>query len=586
MPIRHGRAIVLAVLALLCIWPDPQPAVGQSADGTAQGLIPVPAYRKANTIGLIRIEGDIDGVTVRSVERRLKAAKDLGAEAVVLELNTFGGDAVATMNLCEIIAQSPVSLTVAWVNPKAFSAGTFMALACREIVMAPRATMGDAAPIMPLTNMAPTERAKFESPLLAEVVDSARRRGYDENLVQAFVTREIEVWLVENRSTGERIFVDRHDFEIIFGTDPPETISGRTELNTPKRVRSFWLGEFGKKIETAGDSITEEERRAAVASQQIIDPPRPPLSEADRGKYVLVRPIDGDNTLLTVKTEEAMEYGLAKAQIADLTEMQAYFGASRVIVMDDSWSESLVRLLTSLPIRGLLLVLCLVGLIWEMAVPGSVLPGLVGFVSLVLLLGAPFMAGLAGWWDILFVLLGIALLAAEIFLLPGFGIAGLAGFVFIAIGFIGTFVAPDPGGGFLPRSPDSIRAAVNGAMTLGLAGVVAGFGCYLVVRHFGTIPGLNRLVLTTQTGDLSDRADAASISSVESMAMQTGTPPLGVGDQGLTLTQLRPVGKADFGGQILEVSAGHGAIGAGTRVRVTSVSALKIVVESMDDQHL
>ena len=56
--------------------------------------------------------------------------------------------------------------TVAWINPKAYSAGTIIALACREIVVSPNSAFGDAAPISPFGPIPITERAKIESPLL------------------------------------------------------------------------------------------------------------------------------------------------------------------------------------------------------------------------------------------------------------------------------------------------------------------------------------------------------------------------------------------------------------------------------------
>ena len=574
-----------AILAFALLW-IAGPARGQEGQTQAQpnahasaGPKAVPAYRKANTIAVIPIEGEIDTVTVWSLERRLESAREMGADAVIIELNTFGGDVVATMNLCEMLRQSPVPLTVAWVRPKAYSAGTYMALACKEIVMGPQSVLGNAAPILPMQNMAPTERAKMESPLLAEVVDSARRRGYDENLVQAFVRSEVEVWLVQNKENGERIFVDRSEYELLFGDAPPETISGRTDLAQPGQVRSFWIGEFGERINTRERGMTEEERKGEVEAQQTLEPSRAPITASDKGKYVLVKPVDGKNTLLTLYTEEAIDYGIAKAQIGNDEELREYFGATKIVRINATWSEGMVRFLTSIPVRGLLLVLCIVGFIWEMAAPGTVVPGAVGVVALVLLLGAPFLTGLAGWWDIVFVVLGIGLLGVEMFVLPGFGLAGIAGFFMLTIGFVGTFVAPDPGGGILPTNPEAVRSMLTGVYTLLVGGGIAGACAFMIVRHFGTIPGLSRLVHTGRLGEQTGRADAAAVSVLGAMEMERGEVRLKVGAIGRALTPLRPVGKAEFEGQIHEVSAGRGAIESNRMVRVTSVSPLRIVVE-------
>ena len=135
-------------------------------------LAPVPAYRQANNVSIITIEGVVDSVTSQSFKRRLEESKD--ADAIVIELNTPGGDLMSTLEICYEIKNNAPQNTVAWIRPHAFSAGTIIALACREIIVAPGSTFGDAAPINATGAPIPTtERAKVESPVLAEVIDSA-----------------------------------------------------------------------------------------------------------------------------------------------------------------------------------------------------------------------------------------------------------------------------------------------------------------------------------------------------------------------------------------------------------------------------
>ena len=103
---------------------------------------------------------------------------------------------------------------MAWIDDEAWSAGTILAVACPSIACAPRASFGDAAPIQAiplagLLEMAPAERAKIEAPLLADVVDSARRNHYDESLVQAIVSVGLELWLLEPVVEGLKNCVGR-----------------------------------------------------------------------------------------------------------------------------------------------------------------------------------------------------------------------------------------------------------------------------------------------------------------------------------------------------------------------------------------
>ena len=118
---------------------------------------------------------------------------------MVIELDTPGGELMATLELTNLIRSQAPANTIAWINPFAFSAGTILALSAREIITSPEATFGDAAPVTGLGPLPAAERAKIESPLLAEVTEAARRRTYDEKLVQAFVSVGIELWLLRDQ---------------------------------------------------------------------------------------------------------------------------------------------------------------------------------------------------------------------------------------------------------------------------------------------------------------------------------------------------------------------------------------------------
>ena len=96
----------------------------------------VPAYRQADQVAVIVIEGPIDSMTVQSVRRRLQDAMDGGADAIVLRINTPGGELLSTLELCRMLKVDAPANTTAWIDPHAFSAGTIIALACRNIVIA------------------------------------------------------------------------------------------------------------------------------------------------------------------------------------------------------------------------------------------------------------------------------------------------------------------------------------------------------------------------------------------------------------------------------------------------------------------
>ena len=208
------RAIVVVLLAVLLA----------ASAAIAQPQSAAPTERKATRVAVLPISGAIDDVTLWSVERRLAAVREAGFDAVVFEIDTPGGEVGAMLDICLRIKSEAPANTVAWIKPKAYSAGTFIALTCRELVVAPGAVFGDAAPIaaMPGVGLVPlpaAERAKQESPLLDELDAAALRRRDDPRLLEAFVSVERELWLIERASDGTRRFADRAELELL-GLDP------------------------------------------------------------------------------------------------------------------------------------------------------------------------------------------------------------------------------------------------------------------------------------------------------------------------------------------------------------------------------
>ena len=535
-----------------------------------------PAYRQANTIAVLSIRDEINQVTLRSLERRVRLAERHGAEAIVLEIDTPGGAVLATLDILHLIRTEAPTNTVAWINPKAYSAGTIIALACREIVVVPDAAFGDSAPVSILGPLPQAERAKQEAPILAEVIDSARRNHYDEKLVQSFVSVGIELWLLENQETGSQIFVDRKEYSLVFGEDPPDQITSVTPPSpqpgdpTPPQVAPQVAPWFEHVVPVSGMPVDPEALKRQIEFEQDLPSSRPLLTEADRGEWRLVKQVVPSDRLLVVKPAEAISYGLAAKVIANEEQLKAYFGAQTLLRYDRSWSESLVRFLTNPIVRGVLIVIFLICFLFELGAPGLGVFGATAAVSLLVLLGAPYLAGMAQWWEIMLIMLGLVLVAAELFVIPGFGVAGISGAVCLLVGMVGTFVTGDIS---TPTGQSELVVGLTATLTsLFAAGIVV----WLVARQLESIPVLGKLVLKTELG-ATDSAQGAGLGLLE--AMGRGRRALEPGDVGVAATDLRPAGRASFEGRPVDVKSVSTYIERGSPVRVVSVDRFVIEVE-------
>jgi membrane-bound ClpP family serine protease len=537
----------------------------------------VPAYRQANTVAVLVIHGPIDKVTLSSLDRRVKRAIQEGAEAVVLDIDTPGGALEATLDICHLVRNDAPANTVAWVNPKAYSAGTIIALACREIVVSPDSAFGDAAPISPFGPIPVTERAKLESPILSEVIDSARRNHYDEKLVQAFVSVGVELWLIENKKTGERIFVDRREYEMVMGDEAPSELTRVAPPPQPATSTpvSPW---FDTSLPPTQIEEPDPDDRETLQRQIELEQDRPSsrrvLTEGDRGQWKSLRQVVSNDRLLVLKPSEASYYGLSAAIIANDEQLKAYFGAQTVVRYDQAWSESLVQFLTNPIVRGVLLVIFVITLLIELAAPGLGVFGATAGVALLVVIGAPWLTGMAQWWEIVLIAVGLGLIAVELFVIPGFGIAGVSGAGCVLVGLIGTFVSDDL------SSPAGQSDLLQGLTATLAALFAAGVAAWFLFRQIETLPLLGRFILKTELPPA-----VPGTSSVPGLLEAIGSPrlPLQAGDTGIAETDLRPSGRADFDGRLVDVKSIGAYIERGARLRVTAVGPFGIEVEDASE---
>ena len=564
-------AAVILVVFLAPAVAEPVPGLGAgraSAAPETAAVSPatVAAARQATNIAVIPIEGEINRYTALSMERRLGLARDSGADAVVIELDTPGGEVGAVLEICNLIKAFPLPVT-AWVNPDAYSGGAIIALACEEIVVAPYATMGDAAPISmnPVAfaqGLQRTERQKILQPLITEVVDSARRRGYDERLVQAFLTLGIELWLIERVGDGRRVFVTEAEYRGLFGTEPArDAVRAASGVTTPGSEPR------------ASDPLDPEVRRAVEGSQEL-PPAIPDLTGESAGDWRLVEYATDGESLLTLKTEDLLGFGLAAAVVADEAALRGYFGASNLSRVELTWSERLVLVMTSLWVRGLLIAVFLIAAFTEMIAPGVGLPGAVARSALARLLGPPAPGRAAEWWGLAAILLGIGLIVLELLVVPGFGVFGLGGLVILFVGLVGAVIGPGP---LFPDTPSRSDDLLHALATVLVSGASAGVAIFFVSRYHGSVPVLNKLVLAARSGDPMQLAEdgTTSVAAGEAEGVRVA-----VGDTGVATTPLRPAGSAEFAGELVDVVSGLGFIDAGARVRVTRASRYQVVVES------
>ena len=316
---------------------------------------------------VIPIDKEIEPGLYTFLKRAVKDAEAQNPEAIVFEINTFGGRVDAALDIVELISNIKIR-TVGVVKEKAISAGCLIALSCRELYMMENTTLGDVAPIMQTKEGPEMLGEKFQSPLRAKFRALAEKNGYPIKLTEALVSSEKEIIEITDASGAKRI------------------ITG-VEYN----------------------DLTESEKKKIVKKRTIV-----PKGE-----------------LLTMSATEAATLGFSKKTVKTLEEVVGLLQtkSQEIRRIEKKRSERLLIFMNG--IAPILILIGLAGIYMEIKTPGFGMWGIIGITAFLLFFSIKHIVGLADYIELVLFLVGIALLFVELFVIPGFGIIGVVGIGFL-----------------------------------------------------------------------------------------------------------------------------------------------------------
>ncbi len=217
-----------------------------------------------------------------------------------------------------------------------------------------------------------------------------------------------------------------------------------------------------------------------------------------------------------------------------------------------------MRFLTNPLVSPLLLSLGVLGLVFEIKAGAFGLGGLVSLASLGLFFGSSFLVGLAGWEEVILLGVGLLALAIEVFVLPGFGAAGLLGALAVAAAVVLAMVGGSPSTGDVTQALIVLGASV--AITVAVA--------YAWIRH---LPNSGRFAGLILRGG-SQQADGYIAAAPRHDL---------VGQDGIAMTDLRPAGTAQIGQERVDVVTEGEYVPQGRTVRVVRSEGYRHVVRGL-----
>lgn len=289
----------------------------------------------------------------------------------------------------------------------------------------------------------------------------------------------------------------------------------------------------------------------------------PQIAEAMVDPDVVIPGLIEAEKLLTLTTSQAIEHGIADYTADSLEAALEAVGLAGADVFraEQTWAESVVRFITNPVVSSLLMTLGLLGLLVEIRTPGFGVPGGIGVLSIALFFWGHWIVQLAGWEELLLVFVGVLLLLVEVFLLPGFTLAGVAGIVMLVAGLGLTLVG----------SGATAAAVISALGRVAISVLVALAGGLVAMRFLPKLPFGRRLILSTDM-----EAEEGFVSSPE-------TDRQWLGKTGRAVSPLRPAGIAEIDGNRVDVVSDGVFIDAGAPVRVTRVDGNRIVVRRITE---
>jgi len=319
-------------------------------------------------------------------------------------------------------------------------------------------------------------------------------------------------------------------------------------------------------VDQAGEKVGEKYQsymRSEMRSTAERNGRRTDIAQGMVDERIVVEGLDDSTTLITLTSSEALKYGIADTLVNNFNELLAAFNLSgaEVVTIESNWAEDVVKFLNNPIISSILIMIGIFGLIAEVKTPGWGVPGTVGLTALALFFGSSYILQLASAIEIILFVIGLILLAIEIFVIPGFGFAGIGGIVLIIISLFLALIGSDLPFFDWDRASEAI-VQLTGALVAALILI------FILAKFLSKSSVFNKLILaeeeTAKKGFVSYPSDKELI-----------------GAEGIALTTLRPAGTAEINGKRVDVVADWEYIPKGSKIKVIRVEGIKVVVKEV-----
>lgn len=420
--------------------------------------------RDKKLVYVFPIRDEIMPGMARLTDKCLREATEMGADLVVVDMNTYGGlvDAADSIRTRILNYDKPVYV---FINNQAASAGALIAIAADSIYMREGASIGAATVVDQTGDVVPDKYQSFMRGMM--------------------------------RSTAEA---------------------------------------HGKVPEIVGRDTVWRWHRDPRIAEAMVDP------------SVVVDGLIEEGKVLTFSTGEAIEWGYCEGRAASVEQVLEQAGVSDYEIhrYEPTFMDWLIKFLTNPMFQGLLIMLIVGGIYFELQSPGIGFPLVAAILGAVLYFAPLYVEGLAANWELILFIAGVILILLEIFVTPGFGVLGIAGIVAVVLGL--TFAMIDTG---------LLRHIPTGELSAGYLLRPVALVLFSVTAALVLCIWLGRRMLTRQSAVRERLVLTSSMDAEDGFVSHSFERNL-LGSSGVTSTALRPAGKIVIDNKIYEAAGADG----------------------------
>src|SRR6056297_628463 len=301
----------------------------------------------------------------------------------------------------------------------------------------------------------------------------------------------------------------------------------------------------------------------------------PVIAEAMVDPRISIKGVIDSGKILTFTTEEAIKNGYCEGKAIDLQSVIDKIDIENPVIKEykPSRMESIIGFLIHPGFQSILIMIIVGGIYFELQSPGIGFPLIASICAAALYFAPLYIEGLAENWEILLFVGGLVLIAVELFAIPGFGVAGIAGILLTVTGLVLSMI-DNIVFDYQFQWEQAFKAVVESFLIVSVSVFVSlVLSLYLSKRLLTSSGRFSRLVL-----DSTQQKDQGYL-GVDSEQKKL------IGKKGKAHTVLRPSGKIIVEGEIYDARSEIGFIDKGEAIRVIEYGTSQLVVikdEPMD----